>query len=936
MYAMEEGALKFVKKASFFDVVKSVNVIGNRVLVVFNGYLVVLDEMLNDEYTSSVKGSKYLSSETENNNTSLDVGKYRFGRSCIDYKNVGCYVAHTDQTLCLASFFGQMLFYTINNRLFDPIEYSANCVILDFKAMIGSRIYMSLEKRNRSVVLRTYEHINGAIIVRSEVSVPGGYLIMPFENSGCVVIFSTNGVFLVRDFSSAEMYKVVEYGVNRVVKSENCIGDGFHLFTCFSSCTTQEYSLSLVMNEIGEVFKIDTEAELKMSYVTRIPPCRDIDLHPDGFLISIGYNADNCVYHLKRIEDRITLELTDVLDVLTISRSAGMFYDGLYHIYLSDTNCIKEVVRTDSLTLVSSLDLAEEAGSLSRIFTSKKVLCAILDENVHVARLSGDELVHMYAFEAKDEIVGYFRCENVDFYLMDNVVETIEICNESDTRLKGSDKQKFGMVIDAGNSFSLIRRHKLNYDLFSTSECYLFLVYGNKITIMSSKTTEVIELDFNIKGLASTDRYLFVLTGKRVLRVYDLVDRRYVFIQSFRADVLFISLFDACLYTAGTKIQKFKINEDGSLSIPKQVKCNGMPVGFKEGLLLFKDTVIVMRNEEMLGIDGFLSVSVGTKIIVGNKNALNVYEHENNEKYTSELLADEGTYKIVCGEMVYIENINNSFRVKNFSGSVVIEGSGEALDLSSSGEHKILSIGVSVNDEEPRYFLRLYKNDMFVYDYEIDCKAGVVSINGKRIYCGSGDTLYGYEIGIKTLLRKSKVVLPSKITKICSSELDVFAGTEKDSVFVVRGNEVLFSEKVPRHITALERTSKDKLMAGDMAGNILVMEFSKDSLNLRACMFINDIPVQFVSGDRTFAICLSGKVCEITQIDDALFGFFEKVEWEVRNSLQKSFFEMFRREGFVDAEYLKMFHELNEKQTKHLSESAEVDIESMLDVINFL
>lgn len=960
MYCIEGGRFEHMKTVQFFDVIKSADIVGDRVLVVFNGYLSVLDCLLNDERRPSLisdDGTQYSIQtfvnegrvRTKNGSKAMlpVVDRYRFGRSSIDYRNVGAYFANTDQTVCLVSLFGQMLFYTIDMGLIDPIEYSTSSVVLDFKALKGPGLYLSLERANERVFLRVYEHKSGVITLKSEINVPGGYLIALLEE-GLFAVFATNKVFVVNGFKDVEAYEISKAMVGGPIKED--LGedrDGVSdpgLFTCFSSYGTPRYSLTLALNEVGEIFSVEIKDGFRLTYITRISPSKDIRIHPEGFLITIGYNTDNCIYHLGQTGDgRVTLELTDTLEVFGISRTSTITFSKLYQIYMSNSRWIREVVQRNSLVLVSRLELPDECkGSLREIFGAGRFVCAVCDKYIYNMVVDIRELTVLYKLKLADELVGYFRFKGLDLYLTNSLIVIVEI---HDKKTIGPDdgkeeKQLTVMKLPEDSSFS-IRELSVRYDVFSTSESSLFLAYENEITKVTLGMAENIQLNFMIKGLASSDQYLFILTGRRVLRVYDILSRKYVFIQAFQIDITFLGLFHGVLYAMGAKTYKFRVAGDGSLSLPVQVKFNGIPIGVKGGLLLLKDMVVDLESEQMMDLDGDMSTLVEDKIVVADSDELKMYKHESSRRFSLHTLANHGEYRIVSKERIYIENVNGTFRIKGFDGSSIIEGSGKAIDFSSS-EYQIVavlygnSLSYSTNISDSESSLQVYKDGVFLYELRTSVKAEVVLTEEKMVYYGSDRILYGYKVGKKALLKKFKLVLPSRITTICFSDSRIFVGTEKDSVCVVKGWKLVCSEQLPRHVTALDAICQNRLIVGDKVGNILIMEVLGDSLRAKACLFVNDMPMQFVCGDRIFVVCLSGKVCEIVEIDDVLFGLFEKVERQILECLGKPFFEIFKRNGFVDSEYLKLFYELDDKQTKKASELIGVSIEKIFEAIDLL
>lgn len=882
MYSMKEGGLRRVKTVRFFDVIRSVDVVESRIIVVFNGCLSVLDKDLNVEGG----GSEGLQT----------VDRYRFGRSCTDYRNIGAYVAHTDQSICLVSFFGQMVLYTLDTRLVDPVEYSTNASVLDFKASREARFYLSLERSGEKTILNVYEHRPGIMVLVRGIETPGGYMIIQLEESLFAVV-SSERMYLIREFERAEAYEITDMADREV--------DLTKMFTCYSWHRGPRCTLKLIVNEAGDLFRIESTGELKMRHVARVGPCIDMVIHPRGFLITLGHNSDNCVYHLKETEGEVGLDPTDSLSVLGPVRGSSLVHDKVHRIYISGAGLMREIVREEPLSFLSRTELSEsrEPGD---VFGSGGRICAVYGRHLHNLSFDGNELAGRYECNLEEELVGYRRLKGLDFYLMNGLVS----------------------IVDAGKT---VKEHRIQYDVFCSAETAVFLAHENNVFRVSSTAIETIELEFVAKGIASNDAYLFILTGKRVIRTYDLAKRKYVFIQSLRSDVAFVLNVEGCLYAAGEKVHRFKICDDGSLSLLRVLRSTGMPIGIKENLILFREAVIDVRSGEMMRMDGDRSIVFGERVVIAEGAALSVYRYECSPRLVTRPFC-ERECRIICKEAMYIDNSDSGFSIRGFDGVAAFEGSGHALSFCSS-EHRVILVSRSLDGEET-HFLQVH-GESLMYEFRTELKVQTLATSGKMVYCGSENLLYCYEVGKKTLLKKFRMAVPSRITTICPGEEMVFVGTAKSSVCGVLRDR-MFNEQLPRHITALGIVGTNRLIVGDKTGSVLIMEIMENSLATRAQLFVNDMPIEFVCGDRVFAVCLSGKVCEVVEIDESLFEFLEKTEGEVSECLGRPFFEMFRRNAFVDAEYLKMLYKLDEKQILRVSEKAGADAEKMFDVINLL
>lgn len=922
MYSIHRGMFEHVGRMRFFDVIRSVEIVGDRILVVFNGYLVVLDSMLSSKCGPSAQGHGEYWIQPGMGDVSLQVGKYRFGRSSMDSRNVGAYVRHVGRSIGLVSFFGQMLFYTVGAGLSEPVEHTTDGTVLDFRGADELGVYLSLERTCERTVLRSYEHTSGLVVVRGEVDVPGGYMVIPLGNT-CVV-FSTGRVFLVKDFRDVETYESP--------------GVGDTMFTCSCSHTSSRYSLTLVLDETGELFRVIVRDGLELQRVDKISPSKDIKIHPGGFLITIGYNSDNHMYHLKEAEDGgIGLELTDTLDVLGISRSSGLVYDGVYHVYLSNLSSIKEVVRRESLRPLYRLALPRGSEEVSGVFESGGFLCVAYGGVVYNLSVEGNRLVKRYEIEFEDKVVGYFRLEDLDVYLMDNSVRIVEECDSGMGRRYEGRHDQMRIVGLGEERFLLVRRCRVCYDIFSGHGHEVLLGCRNRITRITSVCMETIEVGFGIRGLGSTGRYLFLLTGARVLRVYSMETRRHVFIQSFRTDVRFVTVCDGYVYAVGERIHRLKINDDGSLSLSRQMRNEGEVSEVRGECVVLGESIVSLRTGKTIQVGKNKGIVAGERVAIVDGSEVGMYEYRDSDGFGARTLVCGGEYVIVGREAVYIEN-GTGFRIRRLDGGIVAEGEGRAIDFSSS-EYQVVSVCKRGCAEDPmcgEHYLQIYRDGVFLYEFKVGAMTGATAADGRRVYFGCGNVLYSYEVGKKTLLRKSRVDLPSRIVRICVGDSTVAVGTERDSVCIVQGDRHLFGEQVPRQITALERMGRKRLVAGDRSGNVLVMEETGESLVTRASMFVNDMPVQFITGERVFVICLSGKVCEIVEVGEDLFRIFEDIEWEIGDSLGRPFFSMFGRNRFVDAEHLKLFYELDTEQVRRVCERTKTSMERMFDIIGLL
>ncbi|WEL39113.1 DNA damage-binding protein 1 [Encephalitozoon hellem] len=898
IYNINCRRLIYAKKIEFFDVIKSAAVVGDQILIVFNGYLVFLDKDLNERI------------------------RHRFGRCSIDYRQVGAYIAHGRNSICLASFFGSMVFYSFEDRLESPIEHFADeNTILDLKAIEGTKRYLLLVRNLNGVFARIYEHKPEMIKMLREINVPGGYIAVPLKDS--FAVFSPDRVFFFKDGDEIEVYKISQglSGDLTLIKADaghECKDiSEVKLFTCYTSHCDKGCSLMLIANEEGELFSLKCTEMLKLEYIGRINPSKDIEMHSSGFLVSVGYNSDNCVYFIMKEGEVWSLELVDAIETIKGLSTSAITFDGLHHVYVSDGHYIGEIAEKEPFHLLNEVRLFEEGKEkeVRGVFSCRKSMCIQYDDEVHCFILEGEKMANLYRFTAKDEIIGYFRVGKDDFYMMAGLVM---ICNNEN-----------GSVV-------AIKEHRIDYDVFSGNSQHVFVGYRNRITRLDSSSSEDIEIGFVVKEMETSERYLFILTGKRVLRVYGIEDRRFVFIQSFRFDVMFLSLFNGFLYTIGTEIHRFKINEDGSLSLPIRIREYGQPIGKKEGVVIFEEKVVDLGRERILDIDGWKSVFLGDKVVIADGCGLKIYGYKKHRVFATDVMSGKGEYKIIGREAVYIDNNSDGFKIKRFDGSLVVEGCGNAIEFSSS-EYQIVSAYARIYDKEgakSKYFLKVYKNGGLLYDFEIFGKIEVITVNGKEVYCSIENNLYCYEIGVKTLLKKFKVALPSRITKMCTGEDRLFVGTEKNSVFVVKDRRIVCRERIPRHVMALESMDDGCLVVGERVGNVVIMKIKDDSLVSVATIFINDMPIQFVSQDKVFGICTSGKVIEIIKIDEELFEFLEQIGQKISEALNKPFFQPFRRNRFISSEYIREFVNLSEQQVKNVQLKTGIDVEKMLEVIS--
>lgn len=898
IYSISHRRFVHTKKMEFFDVIKSASIVEDEILVVFNGYFVFLDRHLNER------------------------ARYRFGRCSIDYRQVGAYVAHGKGSMCLASYFGNMIFYSLEDKLQVPIEhFVGENIVIDLKVIEGTRRYLLLVRNQNGVFAKIYEHKPEMVEMLKEENVPGGYIAVPLKDS--FAVFSPDRVFFLRANDKIEVYRISRGSSETLTLIEADSGckckdvSETKIFTCHTSHYDGKCLLTLILNEEGEIFSLKYTDRLKLEYIGRINPSKDIEIHSSGLLVSIGYNSDNCMYYIKREEEIISLELVDMIEAIKRFSSSTIMLDGLYHVYVSDGHYIGEITEKEPFSLLNEMKLfgEKEEKVLRSVFSCGKFICVQYGEEAQCLLLEGGNMTSLYKFIAQDEIVGYFKIGKDDFYMMAGLVMVCNISSENELTTK---------------------RHSIDYDSFSANSQHVFLGYKNRITKLDSSSSKDIEIEFTIKEMEVDERYLFILTGKRVLRVYRIDDEKLIFIQSFRFDVIFLSLFNGFLYTIGMEIYRFKINEDGSLSLPIRIREDGKPTGKKEGIVILEEKVIDLRHERILDIDGLKSALSGDMVVIGGRYGLEVYEYKKHGVFMVDTISNKEECKIIGREVIYIDNDSDRFKIKRFDGSLVVEGHGKAIEFSSS-EYQIVSTYVRRLEREgfeDSYFLKVYKKGNLLYDFETSCKIEVIAMNGKEVYCGTDNNLYCYEIGVKTLLRKSKVKFPSKITRMCAGEGRLFVGTEKDSVFMVRDKRIVCRERLPRYVMALEKMSDGNLVVGDRAGNIIIMKVEDDFLVSMATIFINDMPIQLISQDKVFGVCMSGKVIEIVKIEEELFEFLEEIGQKIAEALNKPFFQPFRRNRFISSEYIREFTNLNEQQVKEVLQKTNVDIEKIFEVIN--
>ncbi|KAH9411068.1 hypothetical protein HK407_08g13420 [Ordospora pajunii] len=916
-YIIRDGRAVYAKRIDFFDVVKSVVAAESSIMVVFNGCIRQLDENLDEK------------------------NMHVFGRSNIDYKNPGSYVAYTKRGICIVSFFGQMVLYrTGEGLLSEPMEYSmGRCatVVLDFKAIDGRDRYASLEKNCNGTAVRVYEYdcVSRAIKMVAEQMVDdSGYMIVPL-NSMMFVVFSSVSVFAFRS-----TFKVEKYDILELLRSSGVSGAGADIpmdgvFTCSAVSPEGMNELAVVVNADGLVFEIKATDCIELHYAAKVCVPKDVVIDYYGHFICLAHDSISQVYFVKRDEGSISIVYADDISSSMICRSAYVVHDELHHVYVCNGRNVGEVVEALPINFVCKAKITEDSnheenvgegsddGAIKDVFASGDMICVCYGNRICNIKMNKTQFEKQYELECASEVLGYFRIQSHDVYVMR---ESIMVCD---------------LIMDNQNTRGPEAYVKeVIHEYFCGSSRYVIFANHSRILLFEGSVMECIETGVVVRGLEVHDKYLFVVTGRRVIRVYSISERRFVFIQLLLEDFEFVMAFEGYLYVVGCAMHRFKINMDGSLGLPSWMNFNGKGIGRKGRIMILENDSMDVRCQRMIGVDGIRSVFVDGRVVVGEGMWLSIYDYDESRRIMIDgLVHADGACKILMNGMGYVENVNSRFSVKKFDGSIAFEGVGAAIEAASYGEYCVVAVNDcenSMNISDTRCFLNIYKQDILMYAFGIDYGPSVLRMEKSRIYCASLNAMYCYEIGLKTLLKKFRIEFPSKINCVCTDDARVFVGTEKDSVFVLKEGNVEHKDDVSRCIVSLEKFDKDRLIVGEMTGEVMIMNLFENCVAVTASIFVNDMPIMLIPGDRVFAVCLSGKVVEIQEIDKELFGFLQKLEDQIIAFSGKPFFEAFNKTRFVDAGYLKQVYDMSDEGMRDIYKSREFDIKRIFDVIGRL
>ncbi|TBU15070.1 hypothetical protein CWI40_081660 [Ordospora colligata] len=912
-YIIIDGRTVYAKRIDFFDVVKSAVAFENSIVVVFNGYIRQLDGNL-DERSVHV-----------------------FGRSDIDYRNPGSYVACAKQSICIVSFFGHMVLYGIKEGLLaEPMKYRMGqcaAVVLDFKAIDSNDRYASLEKSCNGTIVKVYEYdcFSRTIKVLTEHIVDdAGYMIVPLHGM-IFAVFSSTSVFIFRSIYKVERYDILELLRLSGIPDLNLLVGS--VFTCNAIDPDGIDGLAVVVNEYGHVFEVRVTECIELHYATKICVCKDIAIDHYGHLVCLAHDFINQVYFVKREEGSISIMHADDISSSMICRSAYIMHDGLHHVYVCNRTNVGEIVEALSIDFVCKARIIEDSSHevnlkedcennvVKDVFSSGDVICVCYNNKICNIKMNKTQFEKQYELDCDNEVVGYFRTRSHDVYLMKESMILRDL-----------------IIDDKYAKEPEIYVKEVNYEYFCGSSEYVIFGSNSKILLFEGSVMECIEIGVVVKGLEMHENYLFVVTGRHVIRVYNISERRFVFIQLLFEDIEYVMAFEGYLYVVGYSMHKFKINTDGSLGFPSRMKHNGKAIGRKGRIMILENGCIDVRCQRVIGVDGRKSVFVDGKVIVGEGVWLSVYDYNENRRIMIDCITHvDGECKILMDGIGYAENVNFRFSIKKFDGSKILEGAGAVIDAALCGEYCVVAVNDSekcINESEEGYLLNVYKQDSLIYGFRIDYAPSVLRIDKCRVYCTSSNVIHCYEVGIRTLLKKFRIEFPSKINCLCTDDSRVFVGTEKDSVFVLKNGNIEYKDDVSRFIVSLAKFDKDKLIVGEMTGEMMIMKLFENHALVVASIFVNDIPIMFIPGEYVLAVCLSGKVIEIQEVDKELFGFLQKVEDQISVLSEKSFFEAFNKTRFVDADYLKQVYDMNDKGMCDIYKNREFDVERAFDVIS--
>jgi hypothetical protein len=852
---VSNGKFEWAETKHMHDVVRSAAVVSGRIVLAFDGRLVFLNRDL-----ESVHG--------------LEIG----------LKDTA-YIASTLSSICLSSLFGSMLFIpSIGDEAAGAgavSEFKTNATVLDLRQM-GGLIY-SLEKRE-DVVLVVYEETSGIVLTKAEMSVPRGYMVVPLGRRECLVLGSGRA-YLVLDMEVGASYGLKRTGNAMKLTDELDDGGEGRIFTCHDAFN----GAILICDEEGSLYKLEKRERPSFTHVGEIGPVKDIKVIDSAFLVTIGFNRNNCLYGIR---DGI-LVLMDGLEVFGVCRSAALVGEGTgcgqgsYRLFVSDNERIREIVRDSDMKIVDEYEMTNGPDAAGEIMVSNGSFILVHRDVVHRFSVVNDRIVFDYKAEIGEEVVGYLRAEG-DYLLLNDSIRRIDRA-ESCPRA---------------------------YELFAISQSFIFLASRNEITKASSKTTESFKIPFAIRAVTASDSLLFVLTGSRILRIYDVEKRRCLLIQCYRFDVALVEYTDGFLYVVGERIVKHEVGEDGVLSIGvvvRNVLDVSRVVSIRGGLLRdIESEIFDVRSGKRW--KNVTMARMEDKILIYENQRVKLLSGHAGSTYA----LDKGMRGRIFGTE-YVEETECGFKARSLGNgdAILISGDGRVIDYSADGEHR----GIIV--ENGRRSILLYKRAALLCEYPTEGE--LIRVHGGSVYVGTGDFCCVYEIGHRTLLRKYRIALPSPMTGLCFCGSRLFIGTSGSSVLAVEDRRITHADPMPRHVTALA-VFGDGVIVGDGMGYLLVMDHE---LRTRAVLYLNDLPVSFTAEkERCFVVTASGKVLEEVRIEEKLF----KILAEVENG--ERYFRAYRRINFVDAEHLKEV--ARESAVAKLEERTGMSAERMLELLNLI
>ncbi|KAF7683748.1 Pre-mRNA-splicing factor RSE1 [Astathelohania contejeani] len=537
--------------------------------------------------------------------------------------------------------------------------------------------------------------------------------------------------------------KKIYYFQGCILKKTVSTGD---IFPCYHV----DDNIILLCALKGKLYKLNNT---NLEEYNWIGPTKAFLVYKGGYVLTLGDGCNNNVYRIEENKFILTDKITVIFPIKEMIRKNG-------DIIFNTGKSMGKLVEKQPLELIREIK-AEKIIKV-RIINNKLIIRE--NKNIDINNIDDDDIV----------TVGYDILEygNKLAYLKDNLIEIYSNKN-------------------------IIQSLKINYSDYTSDGSKLVLWYNNRVMVFNDETRKEYKFEYMIFNLRIKNNILYVQTGSGVIRVFDIIKEKFIWIQVFKDTVQCMEVCEDKLIV-GTDFEVFIFGED--VPISKPIKNIRSLIYYKSLVLIVGDGCYIMNLEGKIR-DIPLVIEGG--VCLGKLNGKDVLVKYNLER-------------------IEIYKISWSMRRE-----------WDMIDINWNGNEKkdkwVISPGSLFNRQTKEY----------LYDQRIQSNSYIVN---DFLLIPFSDSFIIYQIGKFHLLKKHKIWLPSRMVTCKFNGKNIFIGTLRDSVRIYDLEwKLVAAEFGFRWVVSMELW-RDGVVLGDRFGNVCGVDSNGE---LFMSIWVGDIVKKF-------------------------------------------------------------------------------------------